>query len=522
MKKIIVIFFIILGYVFYARFVLSPQPYKNFSLIDDGQNIEYSYHFSNCLFKRNCEGLKTEVFINEGGRSRIAYWLFQSFLYQGPLINAQLQHLIRIYGFGLIMVMLFLFIAVKLKVSLLATILGITIFVTNYSFSENIIRLGTLEPYQVIFLALFSIVFLNSDSIKKRNKIFFYIISIFLLSLLFLVRETSIAVFPVIILICLIFRKSKSVKDCLIILGLPTIFFLLAKKLLAGSGIGSVYVSDYNLNPLFIFQNAKSFINILMISTSPFIKISFVVTLLGLFFPKTRKLILSEDILYWLFMFIAFTVIYFPWKYVLDRYLLISFFCFSVFVSLLFSRILSVFEENLLVKKYLGIYYVLVFLIFSNLFFRGFPINFARTINYRNWFLTFTQFEADQVKAISGYRDNIIHINATDALNNWEIVYEIPLHLKYFYEGKTETVRLETPVFPKSGYLFSRLSLEPVISLDSLTKSKYTILNSNSYYVSQIDPIAFRELFKMKPLQALQNPPLLKEGLDYYWEIRKL
>jgi hypothetical protein len=160
-------------------------------------------------------------------------------------------------------------------------------------------------------------------------------------------------------------------------------------------------------------------------------------------------------------------------------------------------------------------------IVLSNVFFLGASVNIARSINYRNWFLTITQFEAEQVGAIARYADQIVYINAKDIINNWEVVYEIPLHIKFFFTGKPEVLRVATPP-PDAGVLFTRSSLEPVIDAEFLSKLDYPILESREYSVSQIDTVAFRESFITKPIQTLKTPPLLKEGFNYYWEIRSL
>jgi hypothetical protein len=128
----------------------------------------------------------------------------------------------------------------------------------------------------------------------------------------------------------------------------------------------------------------------------------------------------------------------------------------------------------------------------------------------------------DQVKAISKYTDNKVYLNLSGDINNLEIVYEIPIYLKYLYNGSSETEKLAGQLLPSNGYLLSRYPLEPEIVLDTISESGYKLLESNNYYISQIDPIAFRELFKKNPILALENPPLFNEKLHYYWEVRKL
>lgn len=115
--------------------------------------------------------------------------------------------------------------------------------------------------------------------------------------------------------------------------------------------------------------------------------------------------------------------------------------------------------------------------------------------------------------------DNTVYINAKDNLDNWEIPYEIPMHLVYFYGGKPEVKKLGDSLL-ENGYIFTRSSLDPVINPNTLLK--YPVVESAQYNISQIDSVAFDELFKLRPIQAFQNPPLDKVEISLYWEIRKI
>src|SRR3989304_6557595 len=360
-KNIILVATILIGYLLYARYVLIPQSYKNFSLIDDGQNIEYGYYFQECVFKFKCEDLKTQVMYKEAGRSRVFYWIFQGILYQKPLLNAEFQHALRIYFFGSLMVVLLSMLAITAEANPLATILGTIIFITSYSFSENIIRLGPREHYQIIFLGLFSALFLKAGCFKKKNPKLYFIGLTILLTTFFLIRETSIILLPVILLILLIYLKKEwSLKQILLAIGVPTLLFFLAKNLFAGSGIGVVYKSEYNLDPRFIIQNSKYFMQMLLVSTSPFLKVAIVLSSLGLLSKEIRQLLFSKEIIYWLLLFAGFTAIFFPWKYILDRYLLISIFCFSIFLALIASKYIDVFTKRRLIKNHRFLFYILL------------------------------------------------------------------------------------------------------------------------------------------------------------------
>ena len=452
----------------------------------------------------------------------MGHWLIQGILYQEPAVNAQFQHELRVYGLGLVLVSLFVLSARSAGSNVIATILGTALFVTNYSFSENMIRLGPNEPYLVIFLGIFSLLFLNLQYVSKRWKLLAIFTLVLTLIFFLLIKEVSIMILPIVFILGTLFPRMIQRRVLITTLIISGAIYILAKYLLSGPGISVAYVSEYKLNLWFIFQNAKHFLILLSNSLSPFFKLSIIVIPLILVFKKFRQNILDPHFIYWFLVFTSFTVILFPWRYVLDRYLLLSIYAFSIFVSILLSKIMKQAEKMTIFSGRRKIIFQLILIvILSNLFFRGAPINIARTINYRDWFIAFTQFEADQVNSIAKYKEDTVYINAKDIMANWEIVYEIPLHLEYFHDGKPKIERLGE-IFPKKGYLFTTVSLEPVVNLDTLSKDQYPLMDSKEYYISQIDPIAFRELFKLRPIQAFQSPPLFKEGFSYYWEIRKL
>ena len=164
---------------------------------------------------------------------------------------------------------------------------------------------------------------------------------------------------------------------------------------------------------------------------------------------------------------------------------------------------------------------LLSFILIMNAFSRGLPINLAKTLNYRNWFLVFTTFEKNQVEAIAKYEKQKLYINARENINNWEVLYEIPIHLKFLYNSP-QNVELLKKELPKDGYVFSRSPFDLEISLDELDELSYKRIDYQHYSVDQIDPIEFRKVFVLKPIQTTLSPPIVEDKHEYYWEIREL
>lgn len=525
LKKIIILIIIGITYLLYARFILTPHIYKNFSLIDDGQSIEYGHYFQKCITGQGCNDFKIQVVNREGGRSRFGYWVIHGILYGSRTLNPQIQHEFRIYFIGTIIVFLLSGTLIMYGINPVIIFISTAIFYTNYSFSENLIRLGPIEPYQVIFLGIFSILWLSKKKIIQRYYTFYNLLLVVFLLFFLLLKETSIALVPAIVVSLLLFKKKMDKKLLAVVALVPIIVFIITKHVLTGGGIGGVYISEYSFNLSTMTINGKEFVLLILNSTSPFIKMTIIILLIMFLVKKLREFLFSADCIYWLLVFLSFTVVLFPWKYILDRYLLISIYSFSIFFALVMSKLLR-FIYQYLGSKFLVVHFLfdpLLFLIMIFLFLRGGSLNLAKTINYRNWFSTFTQFEGDQIGAIAEYADlGTMYINAQEITENWEVVYEIPLHLKYFYNGKPKTERLTESIMPSRGFLFSRMSLKPVVDFENLSKKIYPIISSKSYYVSQIDPIAFRQSFKYKPIATFKTPPILKDGFKYYWEIRKI
>ena len=523
-KKIFFLIFVALAYLFYARYVLSPQIFKNFSLIDDGQSIKYGIYVRECLVERKCTSFKSQIIevLPDVGLSRTGYWLIQGILYQPPRVDAQFQHELRIYGFGLALVILFVLSALSARSHAIAVTLGAALFVTNYSFSENMIRLGPIEPYMVLFLGIFSLLFLNLEHISKKLRGPAIIILSLTLIFLLLLKEASIAILPAVFILGILFPKVLHKKALISMLIVSGAIFILVKMFLGGAQTGPNYSSNYRLNLLFILQNGLNFLKLLSNSLSPFFEIFLIAAPFTLIIKKFRQGIAGSHFVYWLLVFVSFTVILFPWRYVLDRYLLPSIYAFSILVTILISRVMNEIEKMSVFSgwKKVAFQFLAIFTL-CNLFFVEAPLNIARTLNYRNWFATFIQFEKDQVDAIAKVKEGTVYLNAKETIDNWEVVYEIPMHLNYFHGGKPEVERLKLPP-PSEGDLFTRSSLESVINLESLSNSNYTLLDSKAYHVSRIDPNAFRNNFGSRPIQTLKNPPFLNEGFRYYWEIRSL
>lgn len=519
-NKFFILFIISIFYFFYISFVIKPWTFNNFSLVDDGQVLtQNGQYLDSCIKRLDCSLYFDQTFELGTYRFRPAYWIING-VNQIVLGNrADLHHIYRAYVIGYLSVILLALILLRLKINYLVIVFTTLIFMTSFSFSENIIRLGTNEPYQVIFLALFSIMYLC----QTKNRV----LMIVLLVWAPLIKENNIAILPAILFTEFLTNKKFYLnKQIWLLLGIPFLVFV------AGSVIGKfimpsttidmpVYTSNYVAGVKEILNNSQAISAILFSDTSLLLVLIFPFLLL---FKDIRNALKNKEFIYWVLFSVFSIVILTPWKYVLDRYYLVGIFGLNIVMAYIVSQLITLVRNRLNPKftdtaiKVVS-FNIVVFLVMSNIFFRGLPINIIKTLNYRNWFEIFTNFEKDQVMEIAKYNNDGVYLNMINNLDSWEFLYEIPIHLKLLYGIDPNTEMLGSAL-PKSGVIFSRPSLDMVFDLEKLEKLGYKKVESKSYSIDQVDPQKLKNEFSMRPIQTIFNPPFKKESLSYYWEIR--
>jgi len=529
-KKLVVLFFVSLVYFFYAGLFLNPSRFNHFSLIDDGQVlIQSSSYFEDCLFRLRCQKFADQTFEFGTNRFRPTYWLINNFLYEALGNNAGLHHAFRIYVVGYLMIFSLALIFLNLKISWPALILGIFIFVSNYSFSENIIRLGTNEPLQVLFLAVFSLLYFRYKETNPKSPTIFPLLVILLIWTIF-IKENSIAILPA-VFINEYLSSKKNFRKTVVLVGLPFALFILGvilSKIMPSTISPDIpaYTNNYVTSPTVILKNASLNLELLLNSMSPFLKLTLVLSPLLVIIGRARKLLKNEKFYYWFLFAVFFTLILFPWRHVLERYQLVSIFGMTVVITFLIDRAIGFVKEIILSRIKLISRYPLLeivsFGVVAILFLKGFPINLAKTVNFGNIFSTRSRFEVDQLQAIANYNSQKMYINGKNNIENWEFLYELPIHLEFLY-GVTPNINLiKEQEIGKGGYIFSSSSIDYVVNREDLERKGYRVLVSGNYDVDLIDPIIFRAKFLSQPLGIITNPPLMGNGIKYYWEIRKL
>ena len=515
-------------YFLYASIFLKPWQLTNFSLVDDGQVlIQSSSYLEDCFLRLKCSNFIDQTFEFGTSRFRPTYWLINNIVYEVFRNDAQLHHIFRVYVVGYTAVILLSLALIDLSVSSVFVIGGALLFATNYSLSENIIRLGTNEPYQVLFLAAFSLIYLHTLVRRDRRTKIPWVL-IFILTIIVLIKESNIAVLPAIFITEILFFGRKALKSASLLAGIPFIILLAGITItrFLSSTISTeipLYTSNYLTGLGAIIANSKENLVLLSNSLSPFFKISLILLVLLMLNKSAREEFKTGRVYFWSFFTLFFTVILFPWEFVLERYQLVAVFGIIILTMFLLDRAVKIFRKSFFQvknKKARVFFNAALLVIVLGLFLRGFPLNLAKTINYQNWFLGVTQFENEQVRLIAKYSEEKVFINAKGNINNWEWLYEVPIHLKFLY-GIEPNLEILKETIPSKVYIFSQVTFDTKYSEDKLRKVGYKAIENKKYLIPWIDPLEFRSRFFSKPIPSIISPTV-GDYHEYYWEIGKV
>ena len=508
---------LLLLYVFY---VLKPSTFDSFSLIDDGQTIQNAEILSTCVLIGNCAGANDILIEKEFGRFRPLYWVIQSTLFKAFDNNVVNLHLVRAYGFSTILFFLIFANIWSVYKSKLAVFTAASIFFTSYSFTENIVRLGPVEPYQLCFLALFSLFYLNIHKINIKIQVrSVCIIMTCLLLAACLIKETTIALLGMIIVFPFLIYRNHLSKMFAFVPLLLAIFLVFAISYAKTEG-ATDYSGNYQFNLGSIVNSIYNYKFMLTEMYRIYLPVSAVLYIIYKLFLKNDDNSFAIYLEYWILFSLAFIAIQLPWPFIIERYLLLSIFGFSVF----FGSIIAFFTNYVIdwVKKskyhatYIISSYILISTLLSNLFFEYLPLQLAKSLNYSNWYDVYLRFENEQIHYLVS-TDSDLSMNAKNSLNNWEVLYELPIHFHYIH-FKDYEIELYSPL-DKSKFLFISSFLEK--GDDDYFKN-YTLHETHTYSASQIDPYQFKKKFVFRPIQAIIEPPLKSENLIHKWEVWEL
>lgn len=510
-KNIVALIVLIIIYFLYSFIGLNPTSLKYFSLIDDGQSILNADILSSCLQTVSCERVGEVLIEQEFGRFRPLYWFVQTLQYAALGLDAQAHHIFRVLIIGTGIVILFFANLTKLKIIPYVGILAGVIFFTNYSYAENIVRLGPAEPYIVLFVASLPF-FLLKDTIRKKD---FYILSVLLL-VSQLIKETSfVYYFPVALIILL--SKKDFPNRWLGILGFISVAILICGRIFSDPGDSEVaYTTNYQLGGF--FANFISQYNGLNNSTNPLLKLLFITSAFSFVVPSIRKHIHVKAFLFWFITTGVSFGILVPWSFVLERYFLIVIFGVAILTGMIMNAFIKRALEIPNMKTRLAVL-VMLLLGISHILAAYLGLQYPKSINYSNWYSRFTEFEYDQVMAIAKQIQSgeTVYIDGVNNLDNWEVLYEIPLHLAYLYNINTPLMLANDQGLPENGVIFHREPFTHVLTPEMLSQAN--IIEQERYEIEQIDHFKFQQEFRRKPITTLMNPPLNTNSIIYSWTI---
>jgi len=499
--------------------VVQPHQYKHFSLIDDGQTILNTNILKDCVTTFNCSPALDVIIEKEFGRFRPLYWFIQATLQEVIGLNPARLHEFRAYVLGLILLTIIAVILYPFDRSLIGTLLAALIFFMSASFAENIIRLGPVEPYHLILISFASYVFLNRTNLADRFGSRIVIVSL-VLSLIgaAMIKETTLALLGLMFMICLYERKTVISRQLLILLPVIVISLIVAVLYAKSDPSSTDYSGNYQFTVQAIIHNIYVYKLLIQQMFGSLIYIFLGLALLNqILFARDYKYL--SHLLFWAGFTLSFIAIQVPWPYVLERYFLLPIFGISVCFALIFTHFYANITKKLLPlfvnRTYFRyLYSVIVITIILNIVSLYIPGQLVKSLNYAQWYQVYLRFESDQVYYLATRgRDAVV--NANRSMNNWEVLFEIPIHLEYIYNIDS-SIKLYDPNHLENKLIFTSSSLEQVSKIDENT---YKLLEEHVYTANQINSNLFKTQFILRPLQTVVKPPLSDQPITHKWQV---
>lgn len=514
-------------YLMYAALQFGHQPVRFFSLIDDGQSVEYAGFLKQCFLTADCQAAGGVLLEKEFGRFRPVYWILQSLFFELGQLNPITIHAQRIFGLGAVLVVLLCMNLYTVTRSVVGALLATALFVTSHAFTENMVRIGPSDPFQLVVLASFSWIYLNQklvSSVLTQKGV--TAILLLLLAMACLIRETSIAMLPVLLGVWVAsFSLARAKKEWWILL--PFILIAIGKVIARPEVSTTNYGEFYSLSLSGMVRTAIAYAWIILPAFKWFFAAA-VPIIIGMMVAYkygriNQKLV---PLVYWGLFSFAFTVIFFPWPFSLERYLFLAFFGYAVVVGGLFGIAVTAIAKA--VQKYLPYpryaliaYYGVVTLLISSIYFLSYIVPLTQSANYVRWYAGYVAYEHGLVKELAA-RNQMVYLNGVETLDNWEVLYELPLHLRFFFTTSTKLSVLESTLPEKNALVLSSSSLHANPELSQKVASASALVHREVTEIPQIDVALFRAYFRRSPLQAVMNPPATKDNLVHYWELRQI
>lgn len=513
--------FILLLLLIAAFFLMLPTLKLPFSLIDDGESIRVAQLIQQSLANHQWQLLFDTLIEKDFGRIRAAYWLYQWAYYHIFGLSAFGHHLGRLF------ITLFLMTLVYL-ISLLATKKNIIAFLSTIFFffffpaMENYVRLGPAEIPQLVF---FLPIVLSLIYLTKRTKpvSFFGLVIVFIsLVIVFLVKENSIILTPLLFSIWWFNRSRKQISHQLLSIFIFSLCLSLSMVIASliirhtSGNYSTWYRFDVETVKYSLFQFLYIFrqsLGVLII----FIPLSFLRLILRFLIHKINPLD-QFQIICWVWFFSGF-ILQLPWSFPLGRYL-VTFLpglaiALSIEIFVLFSVIKPQFTRYLLLSG------VIIFFLVKNLF------------GYFNYFSDYYARETTNHAAIKYLSQNtppngFTYLTLSLEPNAIEWFVETSLHNQQFYQRPDIIVKRVDPEFIElnSGLLaswseypqFNKTELKNILDLN---QARHLTTFSAQRTVVYCSPLRYLKHLLLTGFTDAQRT-IIRQTKTYRWDIYQI
>jgi hypothetical protein len=405
-----------------TAFLFMPALNIKFWWIDDGRSIFVAQKLISSITSFNFQDLSF-VLLEQGGRFRIIYWMYQTLVYviggTNPLIHFIIHFLI------ILVTSIYIFEIVRniSKFNLAGFFAGALYILTPIN-TENLYRLGPIEPVLTLFIVA-SLYYLIKDRIGLA--VLFLLFTIF-------AKETGFVIWLPILGAYLLKRIIYKIRDlnfekfCF----WGFIFFSLVVINTTFRRFG--YSTNYVLNPERMISNFGSYIDIITKGFAPLLGL-FILTAIFRFFSSVRLKKIKKDgpdfieEAIFLILPLLFLVVLSPWEFVLDRYLMPATAGLVIFLGVelaMINRLISTYHLN--IRRIAGLMLISYFAVM----FGGNAIRIYRQgerVAYTTNFIQELFFYLSE----SVPKDGVVLYNFLKGDSTWELVVETDIHLDLFY-----------------------------------------------------------------------------------------
>lgn len=423
--------------------IFIPALKMEFWWIDDGWTIMMAQKIQDLIVHANFGGLNI-IFDESGGRFRVMYWFFQTFVYLVGKTNPTLHffiHYLVILSSGLLIFQ----IVNRITKSNLSAFFSSTLYVLNPINNENLYRLGPQEPILCLFL-IASIYFL----VKNKT----YLAILFLL-LTALTKENGfilwIPIFCIYIGKRVLFKKRDLVLEKYCLWGFVFSIPFILNTLLRHSGYSRNYIFDVNQ----IAVNFGDYIHLIKTGFFPFFTIFSITYLIRLVicfhnekYKKFRLSLLNQGM--FLCLFLIFVAVQSPWVYVLDRYIMPATVGLVIFMGLEITGIKNMLEMQ---KFRLAFWLTTVFVIYL---FSFVAVKMIHVYNYGQRFVHQTRFIQALYNDLAHEvpSDGTVLLNFLKGDSTSELVAQTKMQLDLLYHRpEVQVSYLDLDNLPKGNYI---------------------------------------------------------------------